>query len=178
MENLTPGRFLSNFRHITLNTKYATRAKKLAEIFKNDFRPIENTLYWLEFLLKHKEDYYFKPSPSEVPFHEYLFLDFICIGLVFLMIVKKIVLMIFYYLRKIGGFFIRIFLKIFSRIFRRKVVIEKAKSKEKDGEESDGIEVLEEPEGTEELARSEVKKNQTDDEKKTQRKSKKLIKTD
>jgi hypothetical protein len=57
-------------------------------------------------------------------------------------------------------------------------VIEKAKSKEKDGEESDGIEVLEEPEGTEELARSEVKKNQTDDEKKTQRKSKKLVKND
>lgn len=77
-EDLSSDIFLKHINKILLDSQYQKNVEKVSEIFKSDFQPIENAVYWIEHVMKFKEEFSFKPPVSEAPLYEYLFLDFIC----------------------------------------------------------------------------------------------------
>ncbi|XP_065208652.1 UDP-glucosyltransferase 2-like [Planococcus citri] len=78
---------LNNFNELSLtlgidqvinNQTYRENIKKLSNIFKDrPLNPQDTLIYWVNYVLRHKDVSYLKPTGSKLPFYQYLLLDVI-----------------------------------------------------------------------------------------------------
>ncbi|XP_065204365.1 uncharacterized protein LOC135834418 [Planococcus citri] len=80
MDNNT---FIDALREVVQNPKYSENMKKLSKIFKDrPIYPLDEALYWTEYVLKHQGAPHLRTAAADMPFYQYLLLDILTLMLV------------------------------------------------------------------------------------------------
>ncbi|XP_065221763.1 UDP-glucosyltransferase 2-like [Planococcus citri] len=78
--NMRENTLLNAITEITINPKYKQNVQKLSDIFKDrPMSPLNETLYWTEYVLKHKGAPHLRPQSADMPLYQYVLLDVLAV---------------------------------------------------------------------------------------------------
>ena len=89
---LTEKLFASKIIEMVGNKKYQTRAKEIARIINdNPMKPLDETMFWIEYVIRHKGARHFKSVSIDLPWYKYLMIDIIIVIVIAMYLVCKLV---------------------------------------------------------------------------------------
>ncbi|XP_072162350.1 UDP-glycosyltransferase UGT5-like [Bemisia tabaci] len=101
-EDETVSSMVEKINTIIRTPSFMENAKRIAELYQDEPRSrLDNAVYWVEYVIRHKGAHHLKPASVKIPYHQYLLLDVIAF---FILIFCAIIYSGYYAIRKIALF--------------------------------------------------------------------------
>jgi glucuronosyltransferase len=96
--NLTASELESTILEVATNPVYRENIEKMSMLFRdNPTDPLEETIYWIEYVIRHNGAKHLRSASRDLPWYQYLLLDILAIALaiifIFVVAVKRLVKM-------------------------------------------------------------------------------------